>query len=98
MATYLKQVFERDPPKTVDDVRARPLEAGTRRVRPCLMTTATTILALLPVVTSQGRGADIMVPLALPALGGMTIELITLFVVPVLYSAMEEANLQRRVA
>lgn len=93
MATYLKQVFERDPPKTVAEVRERTLEAGCRRVRPCLMTTATTILALLPVVTSQGRGADIMVPLALPALGGMTIELITLFVVPVLYSALEEWEL-----
>jgi Cu(I)/Ag(I) efflux system membrane protein CusA/SilA len=95
MATYLKQVFERDPPATVADVRARTLEAGSRRVRPCLMTTATTLLALLPVVTSQGRGADVMVPLALPALGGMAIELVTLFVVPVLYSAVEERRLMR---
>ncbi len=93
MATYLKQVFERNPPSSVAEVRARTLEAGSRRVRPCLMTTATTLLALLPVVTSQGRGADIMVPLALPALGGMTIELVTLFVVPVLYSAVEEWRL-----
>jgi len=93
MATYLKQVFERNPPSSLDEVRARTLEAGSRRVRPCLMTTATTLLALLPVVTSQGRGADIMVPLALPALGGMTIELVTLFVVPVLYSAVEEWRL-----
>jgi len=95
MATYLKQVFERSPPTTAREVRARTLEAGSRRIRPCLMTTATTILALLPVVTSQGRGADIMVPLALPALGGMTIALVTLFVVPVLYSAVEEARLRR---
>ncbi len=93
MATYLKQVFERDPPGSVRAVRARTLEAGSRRVRPCLMTTATTLLALLPVVTSQGRGADIMVPLAVPVLGGMAIELVTLFVVPVLYSAMEERRL-----
>jgi hypothetical protein len=56
------------------------------------MTTATTILALLPVVTSTGRGADIMLPMALPALGGMTLELVTLFVVPVLYCAVEEAR------
>jgi Cu(I)/Ag(I) efflux system membrane protein CusA/SilA len=93
MATYLKQVFERNPPQTLADVRARTLEAGSRRVRPCLMTTATTVLALLPVVTSQGRGADVMVPLALPALGGMAIELVTLFVVPVLYCAVEEWRL-----
>lgn len=95
MSTYLKQRFEQQPPTTVDDVRARTLEAGTRRVTPCLMTTATTILALLPVVTSQGRGADIMVPMALPSLGGMTIELITLFIVPVLYCALEEWKLKR---
>jgi copper/silver efflux system protein len=61
-----------------------------KRVRPCLMTTATTLLALLPILTSTGRGSDIMIPMAIPAFGGMTIALITLFVVPVLYSAREE--------
>lgn len=93
ICTYLHQVFERDPPTTVADVRARTLEAGLRRVRPCLMTTATTVLALLPVLTSQGRGADVMVPLALPVFGGMTVELMTLFVVPALYCAAEERRL-----
>ena len=93
LSTYLQQVFERDPPATVAEVRARTLEAGQRRVRPCLMTTATTLLALLPVVTSQGRGADIMVALALPLLGGMGVELITLFIVPVLTCAAEERQL-----
>jgi copper/silver efflux system protein len=93
MSTFLKQRFEADPPGTRDDVRARTLEAGMRRVRPCLMTTATTVLALLPVITSRGRGADMMMPLALPAVGGMLISLITLFVVPVLHSAVEELRL-----
>ena len=37
------------------------------------MTTATTILALLPVLTSTGRGSDIMVPMAIPSFGGMTL-------------------------
>jgi Cu(I)/Ag(I) efflux system membrane protein CusA/SilA len=96
MSTYLKQKFEQEPPQSVAEVRQRTLEAGTRRVRPCLMTTATTILALLPVITSQGRGADIMVPMALPSVGGMAIELLTLFVVPVLYCALEEQRLKRR--
>ena len=58
------------------------------------MTTATTILALLPVITSQGRGADMMMPMALPSVGGMAIELVTLFVVPVLYCAVEERKLR----
>jgi Cu(I)/Ag(I) efflux system membrane protein CusA/SilA len=58
------------------------------------MTTATTLLALLPILTSSGRGADIMIPMAIPAFGGMTVALITLFVVPVLYSAREEHKLK----
>jgi Cu(I)/Ag(I) efflux system membrane protein CusA/SilA len=95
MATYLKQQFGAMPPQTVRDVRDRTLEAGVRRVRPCLMTTATTLLALLPVITSTGRGADVMAPMALPAVGGMTIALMTLFVVPVLYAMGEEARLGR---
>lgn len=93
MATYLKQRFDREPVRSRTDARERTVQAGLRRVRPCLMTTATTLLALLPVVTSQGRGSDIMVPLALPLLGGMTIALVTLFVVPTLYCAAEEAGL-----
>jgi len=96
MSTYLKQRFEQEPPQSVEEVRQRTLEAGSRRVRPCLMTTATTILALLPVITSQGRGSDIMVPMALPSVGGMAIELLTLFVVPVLYCALEERKLKRQ--
>jgi len=95
MATYLDQSFRRNRPSTVDAVRAAVLEAGERRVRPCLMTTATTLLALLPVLMSTGRGADIMVPMAIPAFGGMTVALITLFVVPVLYSAREETRAGR---
>lgn len=98
MSTYLKQLFEKTPPRSVAQVRALTLEAGVRRVRPCLMTTATTILALLPVITSTGRGADIMMPMALPSIGGMAIELMTLFVVPVLYCAVEERRLSSRSA
>ncbi len=95
MSTYLQQRFKKAPPKSVEEVRSLTLEAGMRRVRPCLMTTATTILALIPVITSQGRGADIMLPMALPSLGGMVVELLTLFVVPVLYSAMEERRVRK---
>ncbi|MCA9608008.1 MAG: efflux RND transporter permease subunit, partial [Myxococcales bacterium] len=95
IGTYLKQKFADGPAPDVATVRERVLEAGMRRVRPCLMTTATTILALVPVITSQGRGADVMVPMALPSVGGMTIELITLFVVPVLYAWVEEIRARR---
>ena len=85
MATYLDQSFKRHRPESPAEIRKAVLEAGKRRIRPCLMTTATTMLALLPVLTSTGRGADIMVPMAIPSFGGMAIELMTLFLVPVLY-------------
>ncbi len=94
LSTYLHQRFEDASPRTTGDVRRRTLEAGVRRVRPCLMTTATTILALLPVITSQGRGSDVVMPMALPVVGGMAVELMTLFVVPVLFCAVEEWRLR----
>ena len=81
---------------TVAEVQARTLEAAMRRVRPCMMTTATTLLALLPVVTSTGKGSDVMVPMTLPLLGGMGVEVITLFVVPILHSLGEEVRMRKR--
>jgi copper/silver efflux system protein len=90
ISTYLRQKFEELKPTTISEMRAAALEAGQRRVRPCLMTTATTLLALLPVLTSTGRGSDLMVPMAIPIFGGMLIELLTMFVVPVLFCLTKE--------
>lgn len=95
VATYLKQSFERHSPENVKEVRKAVLEAGTKRVRPCLMTTATTLLALLPVLTSSGRGSDIMIPMAIPSFGGMVVALITLLIVPVLYSWWAERGVKK---
>jgi Cu(I)/Ag(I) efflux system membrane protein CusA/SilA len=96
VATYLDQVFARNKPKTVEEVREATVEAGLRRVRPALMTAGTTILALLPVLTSTGRGADIMVPMAIPSFGGMFLALITLFIVPVSYCWLKERQIKKR--
>jgi len=96
MATYLRQSFSRLQPGTIEQIRAATMEAGKRRVRPCLMTTATTILALLPILTSTGRGSDIMVPMALPVFGGMVVALLTMFVVPTLFCAVQEVRLSSR--
>ena len=95
MATYLTQTFDKNKPKDRKSIRASVVEAGEKRIRPCLMTTATTILALLPVLTSTGRGSDIMIPMAIPSFGGMLIALVTLFVVPVLFSWTKEFQLKR---
>ena len=95
MATYLTQTFGKNEPDTIKAIRASVVEAGEKRIRPCLMTTATTILALLPVLTSTGRGSDIMIPMAIPSFGGMLIALITLFVVPVLFCWKKELKLRK---
>jgi Cu(I)/Ag(I) efflux system membrane protein CusA/SilA len=96
MSTFVQQRLAASPPTTIDEVRDAITDAAMRRIRPCLMTTATTVLALLPVLTSRGRGADVMTPMALPTFGGMIFELLTLFVVPVLASAVEEGRVHRR--
>ncbi len=93
VATYLNQSFGRNKPDSIEKIRQATIEAGLRRVRPCLMTTATTMLALLPVLTSSGRGSDIMVPMAIPSFGGMFFTIITILVVPVLYCTIEEFKL-----
>jgi Cu(I)/Ag(I) efflux system membrane protein CusA/SilA len=95
IGTYLKQVFERNKPSTIKAVRLSVLEAGTKRVRPAMMTAATTIIALIPVLTSTGKGSDIMVPMAIPLFGGMIIQVMTMFVVPVLYSMWQENRISR---
>ncbi|MCB0600252.1 MAG: efflux RND transporter permease subunit [Saprospiraceae bacterium] len=90
MGTYIHQVFEEKQPQSVPEVRAAVLEAGKKRVRPAMMTAATALIALLPVLTSTGKGADIMVPMAIPTFGGMSIQLMTMFVVPVLQALWRE--------
>ncbi|WP_073316632.1 efflux RND transporter permease subunit [Aquimarina spongiae] len=95
MATYLTQTFDRNKPETLSEIRNAVVEAGEKRIRPCLMTTATTVLALLPILTSKGRGSDIMIPMAIPAFGGMLVALISLFVVPVLFGWKREIKLKK---
>jgi len=94
MGTYLQQVFAVHKPGSVKEVRENILEAGSKRVRPAMMTAATTIIALIPVLTSTGKGSDIMVPMAIPSFGGMIIQVMTMFIVPVLYSMWKEKGLK----
>jgi Cu(I)/Ag(I) efflux system membrane protein CusA/SilA len=97
MATYLTQTFDKNTTETKTEIRAAVVIAGEKRIRPCLMTTATTILALLPILTATGRGSDIMIPMAIPSFGGMLIALITLFIVPVLFSWKQEFQLKKTI-
>ena len=91
MGTYIHEVFEERHPATVHDVREAVVAAGLKRVRPAMMTTAVAVIALLPVLSSSGKGADIMVPMAIPTFGGMIIQVMTVYVVP-LFQAMWREN------
>ena len=95
MATYLDQNFDRNKTDNIKGIRAATVEAGQRRIKPAVMTTATTIIALLPILTSTGRGSDIMIPMALPAVGGMLFAAITYFIVPVIYCWREERKISK---
>jgi copper/silver efflux system protein len=94
MGTYIHQVFEDLKPETVHDVREAVIMAGKKRVRPAMMTTAVAVIALLPVLSSTGKGADIMVPMAIPTFGGMIIQVMTIFVVPLFQSMWRENKLK----
>ncbi len=97
MGTRLKQHFAQLPAplQAVTEVRQAVLAAARQRVRPAVMTTATTLIALLPVLTATGKGADMMLPMAVPIFGGMLVQAITMFVVPVLYCWQQEAALTK---
>jgi Cu(I)/Ag(I) efflux system membrane protein CusA/SilA len=95
MATRLEQSFGQSPIRSLGEIRERVIEAGLLRVRPCLMTTFTTIIALMPILVSTGAGSDVAKPMAIPAVGGMVAELISLFIVPCVYCLVKEFKWRR---
>ncbi len=96
MGTYIHQVFEDRHPSTVHEVREAVVSAGMKRVRPAMMTTAVAVIALLPVLSSNGKGSDIMIPMAIPMFGGMVIQVMTVFVVP-MFQAMWRENAVKKI-
>jgi len=65
-------------------------QAGAVRLRPILMTTATTILGLLPMALGLGEGAEIRTPMAITVIGGLIAStVLTLVVIPVIYSLLD---------
>ncbi|PCJ59980.1 MAG: acriflavine resistance protein B [Planctomycetota bacterium] len=94
MGTYISDTIKKETPKTVEEIRAAVLKSAIRRIRPAMMTITTTIIALLPILTASGKGADIMIPMAIPTFGGMLVGIITVFIVPVLFAWKEEVVLK----
>ncbi len=71
------------------------MEAGRARLRPILMTTATTVLGLLPMAIGVGEGAEVRTPMAITVIGGLlTSTLLTLLVIPVVYSLVDRKQWQ----
>jgi Cu(I)/Ag(I) efflux system membrane protein CusA/SilA len=94
LGTYLHEQF-RTPPRDLAEMDRRIFAAGLRRRRPALMTNLTTLLSLVPILWSEGRGAEVMRPMVLPVIGGMVADLLSLFSVPVFYAWWWEAKLGR---
>jgi Cu(I)/Ag(I) efflux system membrane protein CusA/SilA len=94
MATYIQQTLKRRVIRDVDELREAIYDAGLKRVRPCLMTTITTLAALIPVLVATGRGADVARAMALPVFGGMLVEPFASFIVPTLYCGYLELKMR----
>lgn len=94
MMEYLLQLYRKEG--HIKGVRQTVIEASLLRVRPIIMTTATTIFALFAVMFSTGTGSEVMKPIAAPTVGGLiTATLLNLIIVPVLFAGVKEAELKR---
>ena len=97
LLSTLEDLFKKKVPKTIESIRSLVIEGGLLRVRPAMMTTTTTILALLPVMFSKGTGSEFMKPMASPTVGGLiTATLSNLILVPVLYCWIKEKELKSK--
>ncbi|MCC6678452.1 MAG: efflux RND transporter permease subunit [Phycisphaerales bacterium] len=95
ISTYLEGVFNDRKFTSIAEIRDAVIDAGLKRIRPCLMTIATTVFGLMPIFWATGRGSDVMQPMAIPSVGGMAVSLITLFIVPCAFCAVEEWKWKR---
>jgi Cu(I)/Ag(I) efflux system membrane protein CusA/SilA len=96
ISTYLEGLFEGRTFKSIAEIRHTVLEAGLKRIRPCLMTLSTTVFGLMPIFWATGRGSDVMQPMAIPSVGGLAVSLfVTIFIPPCLFCAIEEWKWKR---
>ncbi len=96
ISTYLEDIFDQATFNSVQDIREAVMQAGLKRIRPCLMTLCTTVFGLLPIFWATGRGSDVMQPMAIPSIGGMAVSLlVTIYIAPCLFCAVEEWKWQR---
>ncbi len=94
MVIYLHESLDKYLQKgaiTKDDIVKATIEGAVLRLRPKLMTVATALFGLLPILWSSGTGSDLMKPVAAPMIGGIVTSAIhVLFVTPIIFSMMKE--------
>ncbi len=96
LLSTLDNLFRKKAAKTIEEIRQTVIEGGLLRIRPAMMTTMTTIIALMPVMLSTGTGSEIMKPMASPTVGGLvTATLSNLILVPVLYCWIKERQFKK---
>ena len=96
ISTYLEDIFDKATFNSVQEIRDAVVQAGLKRIRPCLMTLATTVFGLMPIFWTHGRGSDVMQPMAIPSVGGLAVSLcVSIFIAPCLFCGVEEWKWKR---
>jgi len=96
MLLYLDLAWRAHRPRTQEEARAAIRAGAVQRIRPKMMTVATILVGLLPILWSQGTGADVMKRIAAPMVGGVvTSAILELLVYPALYSVWRARRLPR---
>ena len=95
ITTYINDLFGERKMKSVQDIRDTILMAGTRRIRPCIMTAATTFIGLIPILWSTGAGAEVAKPMDIPSIGGMAMALVSVFIIPCLNAWHKEHKFKK---
>jgi len=96
LLSTLDDLFKKHAAKNIEDIRRLVIEGGLLRIRPAMMTTMTTIIALFPIMLSSGTGSEIMKPMASPTVGGLvTATLSNMILVPVLYCWLKEKEFKK---
>jgi Cu(I)/Ag(I) efflux system membrane protein CusA/SilA len=96
LLSFLEDKFKGQKPRSIEEIRDMVLDASLKRVRPLLMTTATTVFGLMPIFLTYGRGSDVMQPMAIPSVGGMAVQVITFLVAPCIYCLVMEWQFKRQ--
>ncbi len=99
MIIYLHEALDRrlrQGPLTREDINAAAIEGSVLRLRPKVMTVATTLIGLVPIMWSSGVGADVMKPIAAPIIGGLITSTIhVLIITPVVFAMVKERALRK---